>query len=253
MASEKAKELARKQKEAIRAEKLRKKNSDDPRDWSRRRQIVESYRRTKEVDPALPWWMLGVGLGVWAVFGILAIFIRPWWLTLIFGALFGGTAAMFVMTTRMKKAMFKRYEGQPGSAEVVLSMLNKKRWSYSLAVAFNKQMDLVHRVVGRQGIILIGEGKTQRLTQMLKSEKRKHESIAYGVPVQTVIVGNEEDQIPLAKLQKHLETMPRVIPAAEVTEVITRTRALDAIRPKAPMPKGPMPKAKGVGRALRGR
>jgi len=51
MASEKAKALAAEQKAAIKAEKQRKKNSDDPRDWGRVRHIIEAYKRTNEVDP----------------------------------------------------------------------------------------------------------------------------------------------------------------------------------------------------------
>ena len=71
MASEKAKELAAKQKAAIKAEKLRKKNSDDPRDWGQVRQLREAYKRTAEIDPAVTWWMLGVGVGVAAVIAII--------------------------------------------------------------------------------------------------------------------------------------------------------------------------------------
>ena len=57
MASEKAKQLAAEQKAAAKAEKLRKKNSDDPRDWGRVKQVIEAYKRTAEVDPAVTWWM----------------------------------------------------------------------------------------------------------------------------------------------------------------------------------------------------
>ena len=58
MASEKAKALAAQQKQERKAEKLRKKNSDDPRDWGRVRQIIEAYKRTNELDPELKWWTL---------------------------------------------------------------------------------------------------------------------------------------------------------------------------------------------------
>ena len=73
MASEKAKELAAKQKAAVKAEKLRKKNSTDPGDWGRVRQCVEAYKQTAKVDPGVTWWMLGVGLGVAAVIAVLGI------------------------------------------------------------------------------------------------------------------------------------------------------------------------------------
>ena len=51
MASEAAKDLARKQKAQRRAEKERKRTSNDPNDWGRWRQFTEAYKRTDEVDP----------------------------------------------------------------------------------------------------------------------------------------------------------------------------------------------------------
>src|SRR4029079_11246231 len=112
MASEKAKALAAQQKAAIKAEKLRKKNSDDPRDWGRVRQIIEAYKRTNEIDPQLKWWtvlavgvpiLLSVGLGLW---------LQPWWLWLITGVMLALVAVLYVLTWRVKKANFTRYEGQ---------------------------------------------------------------------------------------------------------------------------------------------
>ena len=55
----------------------------------------------------------------------IALFLKPWWLYLIFGILFGVLAAMSVLTWRAKNATYKRYEGQKGSAEVAMSMLSK--------------------------------------------------------------------------------------------------------------------------------
>ena len=54
----KQKEQARKQKEKARAEKLRRKNSSNPADWGQLRQIKESYKLTKEQDQLLPWILL---------------------------------------------------------------------------------------------------------------------------------------------------------------------------------------------------
>ena len=51
MASEKAKALAAQQKQERKAEKLRKKNSDDPRDWGRVRQIIENQGAAPNIPP----------------------------------------------------------------------------------------------------------------------------------------------------------------------------------------------------------
>ena len=47
--------------------------------------------------------------------------------------------------------------------------------------------------------------------------------------------------------------MPKSLQPFQIAEVKQRLRALDAVRPKAPVPKGPMPTPKGLNRAMRGR
>lgn len=254
MASEKAKELAAKQKAAIKAEKLRKKNSTDPRDWGRIRQFVEAYKRTAEIDPAVTWWMLGVGLGAAALIVVLGLVSgMAWWAWTPLALVSGVLAALIVLTRRVKGAMVKRYEGQPGSAEVALQLLNNKRYTYQMAITATRQMDFVHRVVGPCGIVLIGEGTPARLKPLLGGEAKKHEQVSYGTPVHQVVVGNGGGQVKLGDLQKHIEKLPKAMQPHQITDVKARLKALDAVRPKAPIPKGPMPTPKGVNRAMRGR
>jgi len=253
MASDKAKALAAQQKAERKAEKLRKKNSDDPRDWGRIRQIIEAYKRTNEIDPELKWWtvaavavpiLLFIGLGLW---------LQPWWLWLITGLMLALVAVLYVLTWRVKKANFKRYEGQAGSAEVAFQLLNKRKWTYEIGIAANRQMDVVHRVIGQPGIVLVAEGNPARSRALLAAETKKHEQVAYGVAVTTVLVGRDQGQVSLENLQKHLEKLPKVMQPHQLTEVKQRLRALDAMRPKIPVPRGPMPTTKGVNRAMRGR
>lgn len=255
MASEKAKELAAKQKAQIKAAKLAKKNSSNPKDWGWFRQVIETYRVTVEVDPQAQWVMIGGGLGV-AVLVTLIGFLLPgslWWMWLITGVMAGLVAALYLLLNRAKKATYKRYAGKPGSAEVAFGMLDKKKWSYVAGITATRQLDIVHRVVGPAGIVLVGEGSTARLKTVLASEVRKHEQVAYGTPVTTVIMGDAEGQVPLDKLADHLKRMPKTVKPVQLTEVKQRLRALDAVRPKAPLPKGPMPSVKGLNRAMRGR
>lgn len=251
--SEKAKELEAKQKEALKAAKLAKKNSDNPRDWGWLRQVKETYRITIENDPQSQWLILGSGLAAAVLVSGVGIFMPPWWLWLITGVLAGLVAALYMMLNRAKKATYKRYAGQPGSAEVAFGMLDKKKFDYTAGITATKQLDIVHRVVGPAGIVLIGEGSPARLKAVLTSEARKHEQVAYGVPVSTVLMGDGEGQVPLEKLAEHLKKTPKAIKPVQITEVKQRLRALDAVRPKLPIPKGPMPTMKGVNRAMRGR
>ena len=198
--------------------------------------------------------MIGAFALMVVVFTLLGIFVlSPWWIYVIFGVMFGLLAAMAVLTWRAKNATYKRYEGQKGSAEVAMSMLGKE-WVKSPVITANRQLDIVHRVVGPGGIVLIGEGDPGRVRQMLAIEAKKHVQIKYGTKVTTVVMGDRDNQVPLEKLSDHIRKLPKVIKTAEIAELANRLRALDSMRPKIPLPKGPMPTSgKGARAAVRGR
>lgn len=253
MASEKAKQLAAKQKADRQAEKLRKKTSDDPRDWGRMRQMVEVFKRTKEFDPKLIWLMAGAAAVAFVVMLVIGFALGNWWLYALLGLFLALTAAMWVLLWRARGATYRRYEGQKGSAEVALSMLNKKKWTSEVGIAANKSFDLVHRTLGPGGIVLIGEGESGRTKQLLASETKRHEQVAYGVPVTAIMMGTKENQVPLEKLADRIKKLPKALPPHQMTEVKARLKALDSVRPKAPIPRGPLPNMRGMHRAMRGR
>lgn len=253
MASEKAKELARKQKAEIRAEKLRKKNSTDPADWGRTRQMVEAFKRTREIDPSVTWWMIGGAVAAFAVIAVIGIVANLiWWAWVPLGLMAALVVAMWALTRKARSAMFTRYAGQPGSAEVALQSLNKKRYSYEMAINATRELDLVHRVVGPGGIILIGEGQAGRVRKLLSTESQRHGQVSYGTPITELVVGDADNQVALNQLQKRIEKMPKVLAPYQITEIQTRLKALNTKR-GMPVPKGPMPSPKGINRALRGR
>jgi len=253
MASERAKELAAKQKAEIKAAKLRKKTSTNPKDWGAFKQFREMLKITVEVDPATRWWLIGAFVLVAVIISLVGIWAPPWWMWIISGVLGGVAADLFLLTYRAKKATYKRFKGQPGSAEVALNNLDKKKWTTSSAITATKQLDVIHRTVGPAGIVLIGEGSKARLQAILTSEVKKHEQVAYGVPVTTVLMGDGEGQVPLEKLDAHLKKMPKAIDKVQVAEVNQRLKALDAIRPRVPVPRGPLMMPKGAQKAMRGR
>lgn len=251
MPSTRAKELRAEQKAAVAAEKERRRNSDDPRDWGQVRQLRESYRLTREADPQLPLVLAGGFLAPVVVSLLLAWLVGPWWLWLFMGIMAGLVLAMFLFTRRVKASVVKRYEGQPGSAAVALQMLPKEYHS-TPSLNGTRQFDVVHRVVGPAGLILIGEGDPNRLKQLLATEIKRHEQTAYGVKVQTIQMGDAAGQVPLAKLADHIRKMPRTMDAAKVDDVTKRLRAMDAVRSRIPVPKGPLPQ-QASRRAMRGR
>ena len=251
-----ARSQAKALRQAKKAEKARKKASNDPADMGRMRQIKRAYQVTHEHDRALPYLLLAaflVPLAAAITIGLLTDQL------LNFGIVGLGVAIllpMIVLVRRAKAATYKRYAGQAGSAEVALSMLPKK-WISTPVIAANRNSDVVHRTVGPGGLVLIGEGEPGRVRQLLASEVKKHERVAYGVSVTTVLMGNKPGQVPLDKLADHIRKLPKTLRPNQVTDIKQRLRALDAVRPTIPVPKGPMPtsprQVKGARQAMRGR
>lgn len=232
----------------------------DPDKMSRTKQFVETYRMASKSDPRLGLWILGsfvLGAAVgFAVFffllpasGILHAVIS------VVGALLLGTLlAMIVFGRRAQKAAYSQMEGQPGAAAAALRMLRGRSWKTDPVIAFTKQQDVVHRVVGPPGIILVGEGNPHRLKQLMLSERRKHERVASEIPIHEVVCGNDAGQVPLAKLARHVQKLGRQVKPAEMTDVLYRLKALDANRSAIPMPKGPIPTSmKGMRGQMKGR
>ena len=224
----------------------------------RLRQMFQAYRITKQTDRSLPFrllaWFLMVG-GIGAMTQIV-LFGRTWWAisgAAVFGVLAGLLAVLIVLGRRAEHAAYAQIEGQPGAAAGALQML-KRGWDVKPAVAFTRNQDLVHRVIGRPGIILVGEGNPNRVKQLLSTEKKKHQRIAGDeIPVHEIVVGNGDGELPLTKLVRHVQKMKKNIKPSTQTALMQKVKALDAMRPPAPMPRGPMPtSAKGARRQMRG-
>jgi hypothetical protein len=230
----------------------------DPDKMSRRAQFVQTYRMAKKSDPRLGLWILG-SLLVGGVIGFVVFWVLPGEGVLgivlsVVGALLVGTLlAMIVFGRRAQRAAYAQMEGQPGAAAAALRML-RKGWRSEPVVAFTKQQDVVHRVVGPPGIVLVGEGNPHRLRQLMTAERRKHERVASEVPIHEVVCGNGEGQVPLPKLVRHVQKLDRAVKPAEMTDILNRLKALDANRSNIPLPKGPVPTSmKGMRGQMRGR
>jgi len=230
----------------------------DPEKTSRRTQFVETYRMARKSDPSIGLWIGGAFL-LGAVVGFLVFWLLPGQGTLglilsIVGALLlGSLGAMIVFGRRAQKAAYAQMEGQPGAAAAALRML-RRGWKTDPVIAFNKQQDVVHRVVGPPGIVLIGEGNANRLRQLMSSERRKHERVVADAPIHEIVCGNGEGQVPLPRLVRHVSKLKRQVKPAEITDILGRLRALDANRSNIPLPKGPVPTSmKGMRQNMRGR
>lgn len=220
----------------------------------RMKQIAASYQMTRKSDPRvglilLGWYVLAAGL----TFLLLSFVPGHWAFDLVGAVLIGVVVVLIVFGRRAQRAGFKQIEGQPGAAAAALGML-RRGWTLEPAVGFNRNQDVVHRVVGPPGIVLVGEGNPHRLRGLLAEQRRKHERVAAEVPIHEVVVGDSEGAVPLPKVVKHVTKLGRKVKPAQLTDVLARLRALDATRSNIPLPKGPMPtNLKGARQNMRGR
>ena len=122
----------------------------------------------------------------------------------------GLLATLIVFGRRATKSQIKQIEGKPGASLAVLRVL-KRRWRTDEMVAFTKQQDVVHRLTGPPGIVLLGEGDPHRVKQLMTAEQRRHQRVVSDVPIHLVVVGYGEGQVPLGKLARHLTKMKKQI------------------------------------------
>ena len=220
------------------------KRDADPTAAGRIKQIRMVAGIIRKSNPrALPLIALA-GVGVLAVFVIVGLFTGLLGFLTPLGLLFGLTVAMILFGRYAQSAQYKAVEGQPGAAAAIMQSM-RGGWTVTPAVAANRNMDVVHRAVGKPGVVLVGEGSANRLPSLLAAEKKRISRVAYDVPIYDMQVGNEEGQVPVRKLQRKIMRLPRNLKGQTVAELNYRLKALPANlqAPKGPMPKtGRMPK-----------
>ena len=145
--------------------------------------------------------------------------------------------AFFLFTRFANTAAFASIEGQLGAGASVLMSI-RRGFVTTPAVNVSRNQDMVHRVSGKAGIILVGEG-SQAVRSLLQDERKKMERFLSGVPVTEVIVGDNAGQVSIRKLQKHLKKLPKKLNTVQLREVRARLRSVGGLN--IPMPKGPMP------------
>jgi hypothetical protein len=217
----------------------RKKAVGDTEKPGRIAQIRMVGKIVREANPrALPIMAL-VALGIIAVFTVaglltgLATFLIP------LGVLLGLLAAVILFGRYAQSAQFAQIEGQPGAAAAVLQTL-RGDWTVTPAVTGNRNMDVVHRVVGRAGVVLVGEGNPGGLASLLAAEKKRISRVAFDVPIYDIQVGNAAGQLPIRKLHTHVMKLPRNLKGGQVAELNYRLKALPQTlqAPRGPLPKG---------------
>jgi hypothetical protein len=232
-------------KAAKRAKKAEKK--------ARRGQIFQAFKMQRKEDKWLIPWMLGVFLLVTGV-----VFALGWWwgipwVMLPLAIMTGLLGSMIIFGRRVQKTVYSKAEGQPGAAGWALENLRGK-WKVTPTVAATTQLDAVHRVLGGPGVILVAEGAPHRIKGLLAQEKKRISRLVGDIPIYDITVGNDEGQVPLKKLQKHMMKLPRNLKPKQVDALEAKLAALGnrgAALPKGPMPQGA--KMRNVQRTIRRR
>jgi hypothetical protein len=203
----------------------------------RGRQIKAAFNLTRENDPRLLPLLLSSFFGPLVLLVAVGLVVgHPVYLGVL-GLLVGLVAVVAMFGRRMQKMQYSQVEGQPGAAAAVLQTV-RGNWRVTPAVGFTREQDLIHRVIGLPGVILVGEGSPARVRALISTEKKKLARFLGDTPVYDVMVGDGEGQLALKDLQRHLLKLPRNIKPAVVNEL---ERKLKAMSPGLPIPKGPMP------------
>jgi hypothetical protein len=220
------------------------KDTTDPASAGRIKQIRMVAGIIRKSDPrALPIVALA-GIGVIAVFVIVGLLTGLAALLIPLGVAAGLMVSMLIFGRYAQSAQYKAVEGQPGAAAAIMQGM-RRGWTVTPAVSANRSMDVVHRAVGRPGVVLVGEGSPNRLASLLAAEKKRVSRVAFDVPIYDLQVGDEEGQVPIRKLQRKLMRLPRNLKGPAVADLNFRLKALPQSlqAPKGPMPRtGRMPK-----------
>ena len=182
--------------------------------------------------------VFGSAVAIIAVFVLVGLFTKTAAFLIPLGVLLGLLSAMILFGRFAQRAQYSAIEGQPGAAAAVLQNM-RGNWTVTPAVTANRNLDVVHRAVGRPGVILIGEGAPSRVAGLIAAEKKKTARVAHEVPIFDFQVGNSEGQIPVSQLQRKIMRLPRNLRPAAVSDLNYRLKAL---QPSMQMPKAPLPK-----------
>ncbi|SPM32071.1 DUF4191 domain-containing protein [Mycobacterium terramassiliense] len=223
----------------------------------RRGQLWQAFNMQRKEDKRLLPYMIGafvlivgvsVAAGVWAG-GLTMLTLIP------LGVLLGALVMFIIFSRRAQRSIYSKAEGQTGAAAWVLDNLRGK-WRVTPGVAATGHFDAVHRVLGRPGVILVGEGSAARVKPLLAQEKKRTARLVGEAPIYDIVVGNGEGEVPLGKLERHLTRLPNNITVKQMDSLESRLAALGSRAGAAVMPKGPLPNAgkmRGVQRTVRRR
>lgn len=225
----------------------------------RRTQLWQAFQMQRKEDKRLLPYMIGAFLAIVAASVAVGILIGKGGFTtymfIVLGIVLAVLVAFIIFGRRAQKSVFRKAEGQAGAAGWALDNLRGK-WRVTQGVAVTGHFDAVHRVIGRPGVIFVAEGSPARVKPLLAQEKKRTARLIGDVPIYDIVIGNEEGEVPLAKLERHLTRMPANINVKQMDALESKLAALGSRKGPAAVPKSPLPpqaKMRGVQRSVRRR
>lgn len=203
--------------------------------------LAQNWRMTQKTYRLLPLEVAGFFVAGFAVVFVPVMLLLNWPTAILVALPFALLSATFWFSRRAMRAAYKQIDGQPGAAVAVIQSIRGNKWAVTPAVAVNKSQDVVSRVVGRPGVVLVAEGPSSRVVHLLANERKRTARWLPEIPIYEIQVGNEEGQVPLLRLQRQLTKLPRSLRGGEVTEIRRRLDALGNAAAGMPIPKGPIP------------
>ena len=237
----------RDEKKALRAAKREKRRETF-------RNLKQAFTLTREQDPKFLPVMIIAAVVSAAVAFIVVYLISSLAFAIPFAVFAAVIVAMFVFSRRAQKSMFTQAEGQAGAAGWMLQQQLRGDWRLTQGVAGTTQLDVVHRLVGRPGVVLVGEGVQHRVRGLIAQEKKRTARVVGETPIYDITVGTGDGDIRLGKLQRYLLKLPANLSKEQVGSLEKRLAALGGA--KTQLPKGPMPagaKMRNVQRTVRRR
>ena len=220
----------------------------------RRSQLWQAFQMQRKEDKRLLPYMVGAFLLVAALSVAAGVAVGGFtmYMFIVLGIILGVLVAFIIFGRRAQKSVYTKAEGQTGAAAWALDNLRGK-WRVTPGVAATGHFDAVHRVIGRPGVIFVGEGAPNRVKPLLAQEKKRTARLIGEVPIYDIVVGNGEGEVPLSKLERHLTKLPANITVKQMDSLESKLVALGSKAGPGAIPKGPLPsqaKMRGVQRRV---
>jgi hypothetical protein len=204
----------------------------------RLKQIGQVFAFTAKQDK----WFVPLVIGAIAIplaITVTIVLLTGAWPWIPVGILFTLLAVLIVLNLRSNTAMMNVAEGQPGAAASLMENM-RGDWRVRPAASSTTQFDMVHVVIGKPGVILLGEGDPQRVRGLLSQEKKRLVKVIGNAPIYDYVIGTEEGQLSVRKLRSTMLRLPRNLTGKDVNSLDKR---LGALMSRPQMPKGAIPKS----------